>query len=223
MKIRRTCLAASAVVALLTGAVACTSDAGGPPAAGGAADGAKRPLDTVCASGSYTWFNVSDQDVLVGLAEKQKIGKGGGPLTNKLSLLHTPVTAVTFEKGPRVDAGATLRSLRAHFSDTQAPDLDGFGFADVHRTVPKLASNTTTVTNAGTFVDYAWVRQVTADFRYTCGGKRAVGRATGWDLDGGGVLECSTPIDNAKAGDPASAAARLACGRNSPAARVKKS
>lgn len=89
--------------------------------------------------------------------------------------------------------------------------------------MPKLASNTTTVTNAGTFVDYAWVRQVTADFRYTCGGKRAVGRATGWDLDGGGVLECSTPIDNAKAGDPASAAARLACGRNSPAARVKKS
>lgn len=76
MKIRRTCLAASAVAALLTGAVACTSDAGGPPAAGGVAEGTKRPLDTVCAGGSYTWFNVSDQNVLTGVAEKQKIGKG---------------------------------------------------------------------------------------------------------------------------------------------------
>ncbi|MFB7544898.1 hypothetical protein ACFC0N_33955 [Streptomyces zaomyceticus] len=222
MKIRRTCLAASAVAALLTGAVACTSDAGGPPAAGGVAEGAKRPLDTVCAGGSYTWFNVSDQNVLTGVAEKQKIGKGGGPLTNKLSLLRTPVTAVTFEKGPRVDAGAVLRSLRAHFADTQALDLDGFGFADVHRPVPKLASNTTTVTAAGTFVDYAWVRQVTADFQYTCGGKRSVGRATGWDIDGSGVLECSTPVDDAKEAAPASEAARLACGRNSPAARLKK-
>ncbi|MGW5779753.1 hypothetical protein [Streptomyces sp. NPDC003863] len=216
MKITKIGLSACAVAALLTGTAACTDQAGGT------AERAAQTIATACANGTYTWFDVDAREVLTGVAEPQKLGKGGGALTHRLSRLHTPVTAVTFEDGPRVDVKATLRSLATHIGDTDAAEGDA-GFADVHRPGPALRSRTTSVDGAGTFVDFAWVRQVTAGFRYTCGdGKRAVGRATSWTTDGSGVVECSAPITNAKEGEAAVEAARTACAPNSPAARVKK-
>ncbi|MEU2235034.1 hypothetical protein [Streptomyces vietnamensis] len=217
MKITKIGLSACAVAALLSGAVACTSESGGtaaPPT---------QAIRTACANGTYTWFNVDTRDVLTSVAAKQKLGRKGGAVTNEQMPLHTPTTAVTFEKGPRVDAVAVLRSLGAHIGDTEAAEGDVYAFADVHRPAPKPDSNRTVVEGPGTIVEYAFVRQVTADFQYTCGkGERAAGRAIGWTIDGSGVLECSTPIENAKAGDVGAEAARLSCGPESPAARTKK-
>ncbi|MCX4987092.1 hypothetical protein [Streptomyces sp. NBC_00572] len=230
MKIRRTCLSAYAVVALLTGTAACTAGGGatgggatgGGATSGGAPKKAELAVDTACKNGTYTWFNVDERDVLTGVAEKQKLGKGGGKLTNRLSKLHTPRTAVTFEKGPRVDAEATLRSLGSHIGETDEIDNHDYGFADVHRPAPQPAT-ATSVSGAGTFVDFAFVRQVTADFLYTCGNsERVTGRAISWTGDGSGVVECSTSTGNVKPGEPVLEAARLSCGPNSPAARAKK-
>ncbi|SEB59872.1 hypothetical protein [Streptomyces sp. TLI_105] len=217
MKITKTGLSACAVAALLAGTVACTNEGDG------AGEQATRTTGAVCANGTYTWSDVDVRDVLTGVTEKQQLGKGGGGLTDEPAPLHVPVTAVTFEKGPRVDAGAVLRSLAVRVGEADAAEGDGHGFADVHRPAPGFRSDVTTVDGAGTFVEYAWVREVGADFQYSCGdGRRAAGHAVGWTVDGSGVLECSTPITNAKAGEVALEAARLSCGPDSLAARAKK-
>ncbi|WP_329621971.1 hypothetical protein OG357_17100 [Streptomyces sp. NBC_01255] len=220
MKIRQTCLAACAVVTLIAGTAACTSDSPKP-----VDRPARAAADTACANGTYTWFNVDKRDVLTGVAEKQKLGKGGGELTHKPAPLHTPRTTVTFEKGPRVGAAAALRSLGAHIADTDAVygDGDAYEFANVRRSAPDLTAGGTRVDGAGTFVDYRWVRQVTADFLYTCAdGKRAAGRATSWFIHGSGLLECAEPVRDAKEGDPILVAARMSCGPDAPAARAEK-
>ncbi|MFF8377931.1 hypothetical protein ACF07V_17605 [Streptomyces sp. NPDC015661] len=223
MKIMKTGLSACAVAALLTGTVACTSESGGTAPRPTHAAATATPTATACAGGTYTWFNVDTREVLTGLAEKQKLGKGGGRLTHTVSPLHTPLTAVTFEKGPRVDPKATLHSLGARIGDPDAVDAEGYGFADVHRAAPKLDSKTATVLGAGTFVEYAYVRQVTGDFLYTCAdGTRAAGRAIGWTTDGSGLLECSTPIEDMKADEAPREAALLSCGPGSAAARTKQ-
>ncbi|MBT2398119.1 hypothetical protein [Streptomyces sp. ISL-100] len=226
MKIRQTCLSACAVAALLAGTAACTSDGGEPTGKGSrAADAAPVSAGTTaCEDGTYAWFNLDKRDVLTGVAEKQKLGKGGGKLTHKLAPLHTPRVAVTFEKGARVDAEAALRSLGVHIGDTNAADNDdGYAFADVRRSAPDLNADSTSVDGAGTYVNFAWVRQVTADFQYSCGdGERVAGRATSWIVDGSGVVECSEPIGNPKVGRPALTAARLSCGPDAPAAKIKQ-
>ncbi|MFD5424047.1 hypothetical protein [Streptomyces sp. NPDC127084] len=228
MKIKQTFLSACAVSALLAGAAACTSSGGAPAdkakrtVGATPADKAERAVDATCENGTYTWFNVDKREVLTGVAEAQKLGKGGGALTNKLRPLHTPRVAVTFEKGPQVGAEAALRSLGAHIGGTDAADLDS-EFADVRRPVPDLNDGSATVHGDGTFVDYGWVQQVTADFQFICGdGKQGAGRATSWLVNGSGVLECTEPIGKVKVGDPALAAARLSCGPDSPAATNKK-
>ncbi|WP_225803882.1 hypothetical protein [Streptomyces sp. NK15101] len=217
MNITKIGLSACAVAALLAGTTACTDEGAGT------AERAAHQSGAACTGGAYTWFDIDARDVLTGVAEKQKLGKGGGALTHELSPLHAPVTAVIFEKGPRVDPGAALGSLGTRIGETDAAEGVVHEFTDVHRPAPKLDSATTRVEGAGTFVEYAWVREVTADFRYICGdGKRATGRAVGWTVDGSGTLECSTPIPDAKTGEPAPEAARLSCGPNSPAARAKR-
>ncbi|MFF3310343.1 hypothetical protein [Streptomyces sp. NPDC002952] len=215
MKIKETFLSACAVAAVLASAAACTSDGDKPTA--------KATADTVCKDGTYSWFNVDKQDVLTGVAEKERIDRKGARLTHKLTPLHTPRTAVTFEKGSRAgDAKAALRSLAVFTGETNADD-DGVSteFTNVHRSAPDLNNGSATIDGTGTFVQYAWTKQVTADFRYTCGdGKPLTGRATGWVNDGSGLLECSTPIKNVKEGEPALAAARLSCDSDAPAAKT---
>ncbi|MER5709913.1 hypothetical protein AB0B13_07780 [Streptomyces sp. NPDC042898] len=213
MRIKETFLSACAVAALLAGTAACTSDGDGP------ADKAGPTTAAACKNGTYTWFNVDKKDVLTGISEKQKIGKGGGDLATTLKPLHTPRTAVTFEKGARGDAKAALLSLGRRVGEVSAED-DGVSheFANVRRQVPSLVSHTR-VTVAGSFVDYAWVEEVTGDFRYTCGTEKPVtGRAVGWTIDGGGVLECSEPVVEERERH-AMEAALLACGPDAPAAK----
>ncbi len=158
------------------------------------------------------------RSVLTGVAEKQTLGEGGGALTHEVRPLRTPRVAVDFDRGPRIDAKAVLRSLGARTGDVGA-DGDATGFTDVHRPAPDPRTGGTEMEGAGTFVTYSWVEQVVADFQYTCGsGERSTGRATSWVVDGSGVLECSVPVEGAKEGDPALAAARFSCGPHAPAA-----
>ncbi|MYV72203.1 hypothetical protein GT043_41100 [Streptomyces sp. SID2131] len=213
MGIKEGCLAVGVVAALLTGAGACTSG-GGEPAA--------RPKATAvpaCEDGTYAWFNVDRRDVLTGVAEKQKLGKEGGVLTREMTPLHVPRVAVAFERGPGIDAKAVLRSLGTRTGDAD----DDPGFTDVHRPAPDPRAVTTDMEGAGTFVNYSWVKQVVADFTYTCGdGGRTTGRATSWVVNGSGVLDCSLPAEDAKEGDPALAAARFSCDPHDPAVKPGK-
>ncbi|MCX5390078.1 hypothetical protein [Streptomyces sp. NBC_00094] len=210
MKITQTCLATGVAVVLLTGTAACTSGGDEP-----AVRAVRTTEAAACENGTYTWSRVDKRDVLTGVAEKQELGEGGGALTHEPAPLHTPRVAVTFEEGPRVDPEATLRALGARVGEEVGDDS---AFADVRRPAPKLDTGSTSVDGAGTFVEYAWVRQVSADFRYTCGdGRRAAGRATSWIVDGSGVLECTEALGNAREGEPALAAARLSCDPDAPA------
>ncbi|MFJ3537187.1 hypothetical protein ACIPQA_17150 [Streptomyces sp. NPDC090109] len=219
MKIKETLLSACAVVAVLAGTAACTSSGGGATA--GAEPKAAPTADAVCEGGVYSWFNVDKRDVLTGVAEKEKVERKGAALTHALTRLHTPRVAVTFEKGSRaIEAKAVLQALAVRIGVAEADD-DGVStaFADVHRPAQNLGGGTTTIDGVGTVVRYAWVEQVTADFRYACGaGKPVTGRATSWVVDGSGLLECSTPIEGAKEGEPALTAARLSCDPGAPAA-----
>ncbi|KOX26927.1 MULTISPECIES: hypothetical protein [unclassified Streptomyces] len=215
MRIEKGCLAAGVVAALLAGAGACTSDGGEPVARTAPTAG------PACGNGTCVWFDVDRRDVLTGVAEKQTLGKGGGSLTHELTPLHTPRVAVAFEKGPRIDAKAVLHSPGVRAGDAgDAGDTAGAdAFTDVRRTAPDPRRDDTAVDGAGTFVNCSWVKQVVADFRYTCGnGERTTGRATSWVVDGSGILECSEPVERAKEGDPVVAAARLARGPDAPAA-----
>ncbi|MCB8901207.1 MULTISPECIES: hypothetical protein [unclassified Streptomyces] len=220
MKIKKTVLSACAVAAVLAGTAACTSDGEGPGVKASAAPTAA--ADTTCKNGAYSWFNVDKRDVLTGVAEKEKVSRKGTRLTHKLATLHTPRTAVTFEQGSRAgNAKAVLRSLAVLIGEAD-PDDHGVSteFTNVRRAAPDINNGSTTIDGVGTIVHYAWVEQVTADFRYTCGGGKPVtGRATGWVIDGSGILECSTPIKDAKEGEPALTAARLSCAPDAPAAK----
>ncbi|MFE5943981.1 hypothetical protein [Streptomyces sp. NPDC056480] len=220
MRIKETALSACVVAVVLGGTAACTPDGDGPPANASAAP--TKVAGTVCRNGDYTWFNVDERDVLTGVAEKEKVTRKGATLTHKLMPLHTPRTAVTFEKGARGDAKAALRSLAVLIGEASADDHGGsLEFSDVRRPAPDLDSGSTSIDGVGTVVQYAWVEQVTADFRYTCGsGEPVTGRATSWVIDGSGILKCSTPMKEAKEGEPALTAARLSCGPDSPAAKT---
>ncbi|MFJ4340069.1 hypothetical protein [Streptomyces sp. NPDC088915] len=210
MGIKEGCLAAGVVAALLAGAGACTSDGGEPVAE------PKATAEPACKDGTYAWFNVDRRDVLTGVAAQQKLGKGGGTLTREVTPLHAPRVAVAFERGPRIDTRAVLRSLGTRTGDVD----DDPGFTDVHRPAPDPRAVTTAVEGAGAFVNYSWVKQVVADFTYTCGnGGRTTGRATSWVVNGSGVLDCSLPAEDAKEGDPALAAARFSCDPHDPAAK----
>ncbi|MFE1550188.1 hypothetical protein [Streptomyces sp. NPDC058718] len=215
MKIKETFLSACAVAALLAGTAACTSEGDG------AADKAGPTTGAACENGTYTWSNVNKKDILTGVSEKQEIGKGGGALTAALKPLHTPRTAVTFAKGaPAGDAEAALLSLGVRIGEVSPDDVGTSNeFAHVGRDAPNPV-NRTSVTAAGTFVDYAWVREVTGDFRYACGTDKPVtGRAVGWTVDGSGVLECSEPV--VETGEKhAMEAALLACGPDAAAAKA---
>ncbi|MCD2469082.1 hypothetical protein MBT42_36725 [Streptomyces sp. MBT42] len=221
MRIKETALSACVVAAVLAGTAACTSDGDAPPVKAAAVPTAA--AGTTCKGGTYAWFNVDKRDVLTGVAEREKVSKKGARLTHRLALLHTPRTAVTFEKGsPAGDARTALRSLAVLVGDATADDhgMDP-EFSNVRRSAPDINSGSTSIDGVGTVVHYAWVEQVTADFRYTCGsGKPVAGRATGWVIDGSGILECSVPLKDAKEGEPAVAAARLSCAPDAPATKV---
>ncbi|MFB7278702.1 hypothetical protein ACFCZV_16450 [Streptomyces hydrogenans] len=206
-----------ALAALLAGTAACTSDDGTRPTATQRPSGpAKSPVPTACADGTFVWINVDQRDVLTGVAAAQKLGKGGGELTNPMRSLHTPRTDVATETGPKVDAAAALRSLGRHIGGAGEDAV----FAEVGRSAPGVEGNPTSIDGPGTIVEYAFVREVVADFRHTCPDAGAsTGRATGWMVDGTGVLDCDEPVKSLEDSRPAQAAARLSCPPDAPAVK----
>ncbi|GHJ92381.1 hypothetical protein SNE510_19000 [Streptomyces sp. NE5-10] len=209
--------AVCALAALLAGTAACTSDGDARPAATQRPAGAaKSTVATACADGTFAWINVEQRDVLTGVAAPQRLGKGGGRLTNPMRSLHTPRTEATTETGPKVDAAAALRSLGRHVGGAG----EDAGFSEVGRSAPGVEGRPTSLDGPGTIVEYAFVREVVADFRYTCPDARAsTGRATGWMVDGTGLLDCDEPVRSLEDSRPARAAARLSCRPDAPAAK----
>lgn len=203
-------MAAGAVAALLTGTAACTSDGDArATATTSPAAPAKSTPATACANGTYAWLDVDERDVLTGVAAKQVLGKGGGKLTEPMRRLHTPRVAVDMASGPKVDAAAALRSLGAHIGGAGEDST----FSETGRPAPDLDGRDTAVDGPGTFVAYAYVREVVADFRLTCpGGEPSTGSAVSWYVDGSGVLDCTEPPKSLKESEAAEAAARLSCG-----------
>ncbi|MFF2777342.1 hypothetical protein ACFVU3_20820 [Streptomyces sp. NPDC058052] len=214
MNTMRNRLTACAVTALLAGAAtACTSDGGTRTSA------TARPAATTdaCATaGTYTWSGVGQREVLTGVAEKQTFEENGGKLTQPLKRLHTPRTEATTVKGPKIDAGAVLRSLGAHIGGGGEDSV----FSEAGRPAPELDEEIHSTSGPGTLVAYTYVRVVTGEFSRACpGGEPSTGRATSWVGDGTGVLECDQPRAALKDSEPALEAALLSCGPDAPAAK----
>ncbi|MFI8170515.1 hypothetical protein ACIGAN_29770 [Streptomyces sp. NPDC085931] len=97
--------------------------------------------------------------------------------------------------------------------DSDAPTLaeagDTWAFTDPGQRAPALGEDRVTPREAGTYYQYAGVREVSADFRHTCqDGRTVVGRARTWTVDIAGVTGCGERPDTALARE----AARRACG-----------
>ena len=218
-------VAGTAALVLAAGATACTADADVAKAVKPAV------ADKACGNGTYDWFNIRQDWVLTGVGDVEKLGKGGGALKGSMHRLYTPETAVHTE-GPTVKAKAALWSLAVRIGEVEADDagsVDSY-FTHAGRKAPALDAGGTITFPKGKravqIVQYAMVKQVEADFRYSCSGsgngsangKTTTGHAISWLGDGSGDLECSHPTGK-KAGTPATDAARLACGKDSVAAK----
>lgn len=178
--------------------------------------------EKACEGGMYAWFNVRRDWVLTGVGDVEKAGRGSSDLKDGIHRLYTPRTAVRSE-GPALKGKDVLWSLAVHIGEVDADDagsVDSY-FTHVGRKAPAMdAGGRVTFEHSARVVRYALVKQVDADFRYSCsgGGKATTGHAVSWLVDGQGVLECSTPVGE-KAHSPARDAARLACGAGSVAAK----
>ncbi|MFB7518108.1 hypothetical protein [Streptomyces sp. NPDC056144] len=229
MRIRRTALAACAAAALVAGTAGCTSDgegkgtdkASGKPAPSVSASAAKAKP---CKGGTYTWSNVTQKDVLTGVADEQEVGKGGGELTAPLKPLYTPHVSVTFAEWVPAGAGdakAALTALGVKTGEIDPGDSGSeYAFTDVGRPAPDHKGRTTML-GPGKFVDYSFVKEVTGEFWYKCGTEAPIqGKATSWTLDGSGILSCSEPVKKAEKREKhALEAARIACGPDAPASK----
>ncbi|WP_405950363.1 hypothetical protein OG588_32490 [Streptomyces prunicolor] len=211
-----------ALAALLAGAVGCTSGSGDAgKTSGSATAGTKEAQPAVagkaCANGTYTWINIEKPTRLLGVSDVETLGKGGGPLKHKVRRLATVQVAV--QAGPGAPAAKEiLTSLGRKIGEIDS-DGDYVGaFTEVGSKGPELnADDGGTLDGAGRFVQYAAVRVVEADFRYTCpGGKVTTGHAESWIVPISGVLECTESTGNATARE----AARLSCGADSVAAKA---
>lgn len=212
-------VAGTAALVLAAGATACTADA---------AEAVKPAVaDKACGNGTYDWFNIRQDWVLTGVGDVEKLGKGGGTLKGSMHRLYTPETAVHTE-GPTVKGKAALWSLAVRIGEVEADDagsVDSY-FTHAGRKAPALEAGGRITFPKGKravqVVQYAMVKQVEADFRYSCSGsgngKTTTGHAISWLVDGRGTLECSYSTGK-KAGTPATDAARLACGKDSVAAK----
>ncbi|MFB7116239.1 hypothetical protein [Streptomyces sp. NPDC056291] len=177
-----------------------------------------------CTNGKYEWFNAERPRRLTA---PEEFGEGGGKFKNPLQRVWTPVTSVS-AKGPAVPSREVLLSLSVWIGEAEDGDeADDLSFTEVGRKAAGLNGSWAGSTEgAGRFVNYAKVRAVEADWRYTCPGTVTVttGHAKGWTAAGGGTLECGTRIriDGVSRADQTVAreAARLSCGPDSVAAKA---
>lgn len=195
-----------ALVAALT---ACT----GEPGAHGTPRESGTSRARACAKGTFTWSPVTTRDRLTGVSRPERLGEGGGALRNPVRRVCTPVPSVRAD-GPAPPAAEVLFSLGkvAGETDSDAPALaeagDTWAFTDPGQRAPALGEGRVTPREAGTYHQYAGVREVSADFRHTCPDGRTVsGRAPTWTADVAGVTGCAERPDTALARE----AARHAC------------
>ncbi|MEV0737409.1 hypothetical protein AB0I51_15830 [Streptomyces sp. NPDC050549] len=209
-----------ALAALLAGAVGCTSGSGD---AGKKSDGATagtkgaQPAvaDRACANGTYTWTNIEKPTRLLGVSDVETLGKGGGTLKHKVRRLATVRIAV--QAGSSAPAAKEILISLGKKTGVIDSDDDVSGFTDVGGKGPELNDGGAAPEGSGRFVQYAAVRVVEADFRYTCpGGRTTFGHAESWSVSIDGLLECDTGTGNATARE----AARLSCGADSTAAKA---
>ncbi|GGW88507.1 hypothetical protein [Streptomyces lomondensis] len=204
--------AAGLVIGVLaTGLAACTG--GGGAARDHETD---RPTAAACANGTFTWSHVNKRDRLTGVSEPERLEADGGPTRNALRRVHTPRPSVRAD-GPVPSAAEVLFSLgkKTGEIDSDAPTLseaggDTWAFTDVRQPAPELDTDRVTPHAAGEFYQYAGVREVSADFRYTCpDGRTASGHARNWTVDLAGLADCGERPDSALARE----AAQHACGQ----------
>ncbi|MYS92262.1 MULTISPECIES: hypothetical protein [Streptomyces] len=210
--VRRAHAAGLVIGVLMTGLTACTGD-------GGAAQDHKagRPTAAACANGTFGWSHVTTRDRLTGISDPERLGAGGGARRNPMRRVYTPSPSVRAENGPAPSAAEILFSLgrKTGEIDSDAPALaeaggDTWAFTDVRQPAPRLDDDRISPRAAGEFYRYAGVREVSADFRYTCPDGRTVsGRARNWTVDLAGVADCDERPDSALARE----AAQHACGQ----------
>ncbi|MFD6171280.1 hypothetical protein [Streptomyces coeruleorubidus] len=207
---RRFCAAGLAVGALVTGLTACTGEAEGDAAARETG----RAVRQACAEGTFTWSRVAERDRLTGVSALERLGKGGGRLHNPMRRVYTPRPSVHAD-GPAPSAAEILFSFgkKTGEIDSDARTLaeaggDTWAFTDVRLPAPELDDGRVIPRAAGEFLQYAGVREVSADFRYTCPDGRTVsGHARNWTVDLGGLMDCEEKADSPLARE----AARHSC------------
>lgn len=208
----RACMAGVVIGVLVTGLTACTGDAGGGEADKGRKTG--KAVAKACSGGTFTWSQVTKRDRLTGVSDPERLDEGGGSLQNRMRRVYTPSPSVRAD-GPAPSPAEILFSLgkRTGAIDSDARTLaevsgDTWAFTDVRLTAPELDDGRVTPHAAGEFVQYAGVREVAADFRYTCPDGRTVsGHARNWTVDISGLTDCDERPDSALARD----VARRAC------------
>ncbi|KOV98992.1 hypothetical protein ADK65_20175 [Streptomyces sp. NRRL B-1140] len=209
----RACRAGLVVGVLVAGVGACTGSAGG----GNEADQGRKPdrrVATACANGTFTWSHLTERDRLTGVSGPERLRKGSGTLQNPMRRVYTPSPSVRAD-GPAPSAAEILFSLGKKIGeiDSDARTLaeaggDTWSFTDVRQPAPRLDEERIRPGAPGRFVQYAGVREVTADFRYTCPDGRTVsGRARNWTIDITGLTDCGERPDSALARE----VARTAC------------
>ncbi|MFJ8462613.1 hypothetical protein [Streptomyces swartbergensis] len=207
--VRRVCAAGSVIGVLVTGLTACAGDDRAPEARK-----TDRAAMKTCADGTFTWSRVTERDRLTGVSALERLGTGGGRLHNPMRRVYTPSPSVRAD-GPAPSAAEILFSLgkKTGEIDSGARTLaeaggDTWSFTDVRLPAPELDDDRVAPGAAGEFVQYAGVKEVSADFRYTCPDGRTVsGHARNWTVDIGGLMDCEEKADSPLARE----AARYSC------------
>ncbi|MGW0822217.1 hypothetical protein [Streptomyces sp. NPDC002845] len=237
-RMRRIPAIAFASTALVLGAVACTADqaktgntdktdkadAVGEP--GGKATQAAVRAEA-CKGGTFTWFNIDQSERLTGVAKAERVGKGGGKLTNRLQRVYTPEVSVKAD-GPSVPTREVLLSLGMETgvidADEDIDSVSDMSFLDADQKAPELNDEPESVTlhAAAEFVRYAGVKVVEGDFHYSCpDGEITVGHARSWQVDTAGTAVCTEdPGPGLAVGRRAYEAVRFACDEDSVAAKA---
>ncbi|MFJ8051374.1 hypothetical protein [Streptomyces luteogriseus] len=209
--IRRACTAGLVIGVLVTGLGACTGGTGDDEAGPGRRTG--KPAATACANGTFTWSHLTERDRLTGVSDQERLGKGGGALQNPMRRVYTPRPSVRSD-GPAPSPAEILFSLgkKAGEIDSDARTLaeagETWSFTDVRQPAPELDNDRIKPRAAGEYVQYAGVREVSADFRYRCPDGRTVsGHARNWTVDFGVLTDCDERPDSTLARE----VARQAC------------
>ena len=200
----RACTAGLVIGVLVTGLTGCTGDAGDGEADKGRETG--KAVAKTCADGTYSWSQVTKRDRLTGVSDPERLDEGGGSLQNRMRRVYTPRPSVRADR-PAPSAAEILFSLGKKIGEIDSDartlaevDGDTWAFTDVRLPAPGLDDGRVTPHAAGEFVQYAGVREVSADFRYTCPDGRTVsGHARNWTVDISGLTDCDERPDTALA------------------------